>query len=616
MDSQSECPDTSTVSVTEPVGVGSPGTSFTGHGGFNGYDSLADTSYHPYPPSRPFVNTDYQRSPAKPVMSFPESNRDGVVSALRSLQDKMHKLEFERRQAENNLHTLASETEKYKTSLHHPPPPQYHHDNMLPSSRPTSRPSSRPTSRPSSRPTSRPDFDSDDMVPGTSGVGNARTQPRELESQLSSAETRCQLLEKQLEYMRKMVQTAERDRTDAVQKAEVLQQEHNVHRNPSPFTPDYHTQLDRIGELERDHLRLTATQTLAELSSTDMSDLSTECSEVSRSMSKIKQLENKLKEERDHRRVLHERALDLESAAVSHQILLNSAPLPEKHKATFPSNVKPKATFPSNVKPKATFPSNVKPKKPPGPAIKKKKKVQVTKKKIPVKAEPSKHYRLNLAEIPFVAGKATTPSHAVGANVQKVLALMKLHNVNLCSSLNNGHSHHHTNGDDSPSVSSSSSASVDQDLADLLAQLQDEFGQLSFEHQEYMRQIHEGTDQRVQEDLERELDSLVLKMEAKGQQITKIRQHQQKLEDARRQAKRSSKKSPHVSRPSSASGRMQANHGHTRVRGNVRPKSASRGDCGRDHGYQNKDVTNPALKMLRNMKKLQSGLRRDDVCWE
>ena len=49
------------------------------------------------------------------------------------------------------------------------------------------------------------------------------------------------------------------------------------------------------------------------------------------------------------------------------------------------------------------------------------------------------------------------------------------------------------------------------------------------EHQEYMRQIHEAKDPRIREDLERELDALVLKMEAKGQQISKVRQHQQKV---------------------------------------------------------------------------------------
>jgi centrosomal protein CEP57 len=73
------------------------------------------------------------------------------------------------------------------------------------------------------------------------------------------------MLEKQLDYMRKLVQAAERDRIDAEQKAEVLQQQKKSKSDPSPFSPDYHGQLQRIGELERDHLRLTATQTLAEV---------------------------------------------------------------------------------------------------------------------------------------------------------------------------------------------------------------------------------------------------------------------------------------------------------------------------------------------------------------
>nr|KAG5700247.1 hypothetical protein BaRGS_007620 [Batillaria attramentaria] len=277
-----------------------------------------------------------------------------------------------------------------------------------------------------------------------------------LESQLSSAETRCQLLEKQLDYMKKMVQNAEVERSQAEQKAEVLQRQ----TEPSPLTPDYRAQLDRIGMLERDHLRLTATQTLAE--------------------AKIKELEEKLRDERNHRHMLQERALDLESAAISHKILLDTAPIPNKN------------TTSSTAKSKKMS------------AVKKKKKKPAPKKPLSAKSEPMKHYRLNLAEIPFVAGKSTAPSHAVGANVQKVLAMMKSHNLALCSSLYNGHS---CNGD---------------------------LG----EHQEYMRQIHEAKDPRIREDLERELDSLVVRMEAKGQQISKVRQHQQKLEDAKRQARK------------------------------------------------------------------------------
>ena len=47
----------------------------------------------------------------------------------------------------------------------------------------------------------------------------------DIDGQLSSAENRCHLLEKQLDYMRHMVATAERDRTEAVKRAAHIQQQ-------------------------------------------------------------------------------------------------------------------------------------------------------------------------------------------------------------------------------------------------------------------------------------------------------------------------------------------------------------------------------------------------------
>ena len=46
----------------------------------------------------------------------------------------------------------------------------------------------------------------------------------DVRDQLSSAENRCNLLEKQLEYMRQLFTAAEKDRTDAVRRAAELQQ--------------------------------------------------------------------------------------------------------------------------------------------------------------------------------------------------------------------------------------------------------------------------------------------------------------------------------------------------------------------------------------------------------
>jgi hypothetical protein len=33
--------------------------------------------YHEYPPSQPFINDDYRRDVTKPIIAYPESNRQG-----------------------------------------------------------------------------------------------------------------------------------------------------------------------------------------------------------------------------------------------------------------------------------------------------------------------------------------------------------------------------------------------------------------------------------------------------------------------------------------------------------------------------------------------------------
>jgi len=37
------------------------------------------SAFHEYPPSRPFVHDDYRRDVAKPIIAFPESNRQGMI---------------------------------------------------------------------------------------------------------------------------------------------------------------------------------------------------------------------------------------------------------------------------------------------------------------------------------------------------------------------------------------------------------------------------------------------------------------------------------------------------------------------------------------------------------
>ncbi|CAC5414277.1 CEP57 [Mytilus coruscus] len=469
-----------------------------------------NTLYHEYP-NKPFINDDYRQT--KPTKAYPENNRTAVISALKNLQDKIRKLELERGAAEDNLKSLAIETNKYRDILQR---------------------------------------DRDIEEPRQSTVSK---NTQELESQLSSAETRSQLLEKQLDYMRKMVQNAESDRQDAMVTNALMKTKDRYGLSSTELKDHDH----KISDLEREHLKLTATQTLSE--------------------NKIRELEEKLQEEKHHRKLLEEKAVELETMAATNRILME-ADLDE------PS-------------------SKSKPKRP----AKKKKKV-VAKSGKRHCSDPTKHYRLNLAEIPFVAGTSLTPSHSVGGNVQRVLALMKSHNMALCSELSDNRS-------SSPS-SGSSNGSLNNDLADLLLQLQDEFGQMSFEHQEISNEINEATDHKVREDLERELEALVCRMEAKSQQISKVRKHQQKLEEKKKKMKKrpnsakqidSKETTPHTK---SSCSNYSSGNGEVEVTTTIRTKGSNVGKVQvRPHSGHK-----VSLNVLKDMKKLQTTLRKDDLKWE
>ncbi|CAH1798637.1 unnamed protein product, partial [Owenia fusiformis] len=471
-------------------------------------DSLSNSSYQPYPTTQPFIHTDYRRSPEKPINSFPESNRAGVISALKGLQDKIRNLEAERSQAEENLKTLSSETSRFKDVLN--------------------------------RDQERRSVKQTDMS----------KQTQELGSQLSSAESRCQLLEKQLEYMRKMVQSAETDRNAAQQQTAAIETQKRVTNLAED--EQLRRQLNKIVDLEREHLKLTATQTLAE--------------------SKIRELEDKLKEEKHHRKLIQEKSAELQSAAETNRILIDA--------------VSP--TLPRKLK-------------------KKKKKTISSKAYRKQECDPPSHFRLNLKEIPFVAGQSTSKSHRLGANVQNVLALMKSHNTDLCTAagrtIPTGHS---KRGSTTPS------SSTEEDLNDLMLQLQDEFGQMSFEHQETMRQINETVNYRVREDLERELEQLVAKMEAKGDQINRLRRMQQEHRSIK--SKKQSKQSG--GRAKSATAHLHTPEGgEVKVVTTVHTKGAATGNVVVRPSSAGANAR-ASLGLLKDMKKMQSSLRKDDISWD
>ncbi|XP_060079671.1 centrosomal protein of 57 kDa-like isoform X2 [Ylistrum balloti] len=489
----------------------------------NQEESMHSTAYYEYPTEKPFINDNYQDNPDKPVSTSPENNRLAVISALKNLREKIRKLETERAAAETNLKSLAAETHKYKDIL-----------------------------------TKEPDH-----VEPTQTIMSQQSQ--ELESQLTAAETRSGLLEKQLQHMRKLVENAESDKRDAVTKSTLLQERQQRQEDYSKPSITFDPQAEKISHLEREQLKLTATQTLAE--------------------GKIRDLEEKIKEERLQRQLMSEKTAVLETEAHTNRILMNAGAFPEK---------RPTSARTKKVKKKKKSASN------------KKQKTQPAEQEPERRREALKHYRLNLADIPFVAGKSSTPSHSVGANVQRVLSLMKSHNMALCSSADQCDTQR-----SSSTSSGSSSDGLDHDLAELLLQLQDEFGQMSVEHQELSKQINEVTDSRVRDDLERELDSLVGRMESKSQQISKVRKHQEKL-DLKKKKKKSSDHPKKTQRPKSANTNYTQTTSEVEVTTTIKTKGRGAGlvhvrpSSGRE----------VSLGVLKDMRKLQTTLRRDDLHWE
>uniref|UniRef100_A0A8C4WFH3 Centrosomal protein 57kDa-like protein 1 n=1 Tax=Gopherus evgoodei TaxID=1825980 RepID=A0A8C4WFH3_9SAUR len=128
----------------------------------------------------------------------------------------------------------------------------------------------------------------------------------------------------------------------------------------------------------------------------------------------------------------------------------------------------------------------------------------------------------------FSSLKSASSSHSVSANVQSVLHIMKHRSpcvLSRCVEADEHRISRRTTACKSAS-SCSTSSSVTDNLSDLLLAIQDELGQMSFEHQELLKQIQETQNCEVREDLERELDCLVKQMEIKGEQISKLKKHQ------------------------------------------------------------------------------------------
>ncbi|NWS44312.1 CE57L protein, partial [Probosciger aterrimus] len=391
------------------------------------------------------------------------SNNQAIVAAMKTLQEKIHRLELEKSKAEDNLCSLSIAAAQYKKAVGHESyKKETAHEELM-------------------------------------------QQRKDVSVQLNAAQSRCSLLEKQLDYMRKMISSAE------LENKMVLEQQAQLQKEEDQNWLKLHAKLEKLEMLEKECLKLTATQRIAE--------------------DKIKHLEEKLCEEEHQRKLVQDKTAQLQTGFEINRILLSSVT----------SQNEPKK---ENVKKKKTKKRN--------PTVKK------------------MHLSQLHGELPFVAGKSVSSSHSVSANVQK--------SVSSCCM----------------------SSTATRSLSDLLLAIQDELAQMSFEHQELLKQIQETQDSKVREHLEQELGCLVKQMEMKGEQISKLKKHEATVQKLKRKTHKLKQGAAQVKLK--CDDQKEAKKIAVTVRENM---------CKSCPGQKSKS----SLQLLKNVRKLQSTLKKD-IMWE
>ncbi|XP_047191523.1 centrosomal protein of 57 kDa isoform X2 [Scophthalmus maximus] len=467
-------------------------------------DSLSLSSYKDYPAHRPFINTPLHHTSgarthlsSSPSKAFPETSSTAILSALRNLQEKIRRLELEKGHAEHGLQTVGKDTSR--------------------------------THLQSEKVTRRLFGNQTDTQREPSDPSNCN---HVLITHLAAAESRCVKLERQLDHMRRMLRHAKADWTNLVKQQVSSDTAKLAHRQPD--TVPEHAQLEKLERLEQEYLRLTRTQNIAEM--------------------KIRDLEMKLQEEEHQRKLIQEKAHQLQTGLEANRILLQSvspglSSRQSKEKKSNSQKVSPQQS--SYTQP---------------------------------------HYRLSLRDVPFVAGTSVGCSHSVRANVQSVLSLLKRHQPHLCNSRvlsDNANGCGAISRRHSDNSSSSSSASG-EGLSELLQALHEELRLMSVEHDELMRQVEDSVTDQERRELQKEQERLLLKMERKGEQISKLYKHKTQMKKLRKEAN---------SRHNSGN--------EVRVTTTVSTRGCSAGAVKLRPGERSKRN----LMLLRDMKALQTSLR-------
>ncbi|EAW66967.1 centrosomal protein 57kDa, isoform CRA_b [Homo sapiens] len=350
--------------------------------------------------------------------------------------------------------------------------------------------------------------------------------------------------------MRNMIKHAEMERTSVLEKQVSLERERQHDQT------HVQSQLEKLDLLEQEYNKLTTMQALAE--------------------KKMQELEAKLHEEEQERKRMQAKAAELQTGLETNRLIFEDKATPCVPNAR---RIKKKKSKPPEKKSSRNY----------------------------FGAQP--HYRLCLGDMPFVAGKSTSPSHAVVANVQLVLHLMKQHSKALCNdrvinSIPLAKQVSSRGGKSKKlSVTPPSSNGINEELSEVLQTLQDEFGQMSFDHQQLAKLIQESPTVELKDKLECELEALVGRMEAKANQITKVRKYQaqlekQKLEKQKKELKATKKTLDEEGNSSSRSG----------ITGTTNKKDFMKLRPG--------EKRRKNLQLLKDMQSIQNSLQSSSLCWD
>ncbi|XP_043295132.1 centrosomal protein CEP57L1 isoform X3 [Cervus elaphus] len=398
-------------------------------------------------------------------------NSQALILALKTLQEKIHRLELERTQAEDNLNILSREAAQYKKALENE--------------------------------TSERNLAHEELI----------KQKKDISMQLSSAQSRCILLEKQLEYTKRMVLNVERE------KNMILEQQAQLQREKEQDHMRLHAKLEKLDVLEKECFKLTTTQKTAE--------------------DKIKHLEEKLKEEEHQRKLFQDKASQLQTGLEINRILMSSVTNPRHFKEKKKSSKSASASHSANASTQ--------------------------------NLQTVPHYGPHILQKP--------------AEVTELRCLYKpSRTTSQCKAV--------------PS-DSEKSISICNNLSELLMAMQDELDQMTMEYQDLLNQMKETESQSVCEDIECELERLVKKMEIKGEQISKLMQHQDSVRKLQQKVQNSKM---------SETSAIQQEDGNCKGTKNI--KNSSR-KCLLTNSLQKNSNFRPI-----RVHNLQMKLRRDDIMWE